>query len=150
MEPNRQWNNIRVYSDFISKFATEAAIATEITNESYFDLRNMVACLSKMVDNLNPEKHETFRKKKSIPTEKTQSPQYIFEEDEEEEDTVIIQSVKSRKRRRRSQKLQQNTYCHECKVTTTPEWRTGPNGPRTLCNACGLHWAKFKKNKIQK
>jgi hypothetical protein len=26
----------------------------------------------------------------------------------------------------------------------TPEWRRGPLGPRTLCNACGLIYAKLK------
>jgi hypothetical protein len=35
--------------------------------------------------------------------------------------------------------------CHSCGVTTTPEWRRGPNGPKTLCNACGLHYAKIIK-----
>ncbi|KAH7243828.1 hypothetical protein B0J15DRAFT_515481 [Fusarium solani] len=27
----------------------------------------------------------------------------------------------------------------------TPEWRRGPDGARTLCNACGLRYAKFKE-----
>ena len=26
-----------------------------------------------------------------------------------------------------------------------PEWRKGPRGPKTLCNACGLRWAKKEK-----
>ena len=40
--------------------------------------------------------------------------------------------------------------CHEhhqqclgCGVSETPEWRKGPSGPRTLCNACGLLYAKM-------
>lgn len=28
--------------------------------------------------------------------------------------------------------------CHSCSTTETPEWRRGPDGARTLCNACGL------------
>lgn len=28
--------------------------------------------------------------------------------------------------------------CHSCGTTETPEWRRGPDGARTLCNACGL------------
>ncbi|XP_042042932.1 GATA transcription factor 24-like isoform X1 [Salvia splendens] len=33
--------------------------------------------------------------------------------------------------------------CHHCGVweTSTPAMRRGPEGPRTLCNACGLMWA---------
>lgn len=27
--------------------------------------------------------------------------------------------------------------CDECGTFNTPEWRLGPNGPKTLCNACG-------------
>lgn len=32
--------------------------------------------------------------------------------------------------------------CTECHVSESPEWRKGPKGPKTLCNACGLRWAK--------
>ncbi|KAI3651800.1 hypothetical protein MP228_003103 [Amoeboaphelidium protococcarum] len=35
--------------------------------------------------------------------------------------------------------------CQSCHATETPEWRKGPLGPRTLCNACGLIYAKLKK-----
>ncbi|KAH6976682.1 GATA zinc finger-domain-containing protein [Ilyonectria destructans] len=35
--------------------------------------------------------------------------------------------------------------CHHCNRIDTPEWRRGPNGARTLCNACGLRYAKLKK-----
>lgn len=29
----------------------------------------------------------------------------------------------------------------------SPEWRKGPQGPKTLCNACGLRWAKKVKKR---
>ncbi|KAH9857224.1 hypothetical protein C2E23DRAFT_881686 [Lenzites betulinus] len=32
--------------------------------------------------------------------------------------------------------------CVTCGRTDSPEWRKGPMGPKTLCNACGLRWAK--------
>lgn len=28
--------------------------------------------------------------------------------------------------------------CLHCEVTKTPQWRAGPMGPKTLCNACGV------------
>jgi len=39
-----------------------------------------------------------------------------------------------------------------CRLTSSgtldsPEWRKGPGGPKTLCNACGLRWAKKEKKK---
>ncbi|KAG8858699.1 hypothetical protein FRB96_004836 [Tulasnella sp. 330] len=39
--------------------------------------------------------------------------------------------------------------CHSCMSTETPEWRRGPDGARTLCNACGLHFAKLAKRSPQ-
>ncbi|CCT74804.1 uncharacterized protein FFB20_02171 [Fusarium fujikuroi] len=32
--------------------------------------------------------------------------------------------------------------CEFCHVTETPKWRSGPSGRRTLCNVCGLLYAK--------
>eukprot|EP01087_Luapelamoeba_hula_P014941 TRINITY_DN4434_c0_g1_i2.p1 TRINITY_DN4434_c0_g1~~TRINITY_DN4434_c0_g1_i2.p1 ORF type:complete len:917 (+),score=112.81 TRINITY_DN4434_c0_g1_i2:175-2925(+) len=36
--------------------------------------------------------------------------------------------------------------CMQCGTRTTPEWRKGPHGPRTLCNACGLRWSRSNQN----
>ncbi|KAL6494796.1 hypothetical protein OROGR_031596 [Orobanche gracilis] len=30
--------------------------------------------------------------------------------------------------------------CTHCHVQKTPQWRTGPLGPKTLCNACGVRY----------
>ncbi|XP_019178239.1 PREDICTED: GATA transcription factor 11-like [Ipomoea nil] len=30
--------------------------------------------------------------------------------------------------------------CTHCEVTKTPQWREGPMGPKTLCNACGVRY----------
>lgn len=32
--------------------------------------------------------------------------------------------------------------CEHCGSTNTPLWRSGPSGPKSLCNACGLRWTK--------
>lgn len=34
--------------------------------------------------------------------------------------------------------------CVHCHSTETPLWRTGPDGPKTLCNACGVRYKKGK------
>lgn len=36
-----------------------------------------------------------------------------------------------------------SNVCQSCFAISTPEWRKGPTGPRTLCNACGLLFAKM-------
>jgi hypothetical protein len=50
-----------------------------------------------------------------------------------------------RRRRRHVYSSRRNLHCHMCGVTETPEWRRGPAGDHTLCNACGLHYAKSLK-----
>lgn len=56
------------------------------------------------------------------------------------------QEAKARKRRGKKRK-KPPTVCTECRTTETPEWRRGPDGPRTLCNACGLRYAKRKRRR---
>ncbi|KAL6963788.1 hypothetical protein U1Q18_034795 [Sarracenia purpurea var. burkii] len=36
--------------------------------------------------------------------------------------------------------LQTQRRCNHCQVQKTPQWRTGPLGPKTLCNACGVRY----------
>ncbi|KAJ3094567.1 hypothetical protein HDU97_007897 [Phlyctochytrium planicorne] len=48
-------------------------------------------------------------------------------------------------RKKRMQRLAAPLQCSSCGTTRTPEWRRGPNGPRSLCNACGLIFAKISK-----
>lgn len=40
-----------------------------------------------------------------------------------------------------------NNVCQRCGTTETPEWRRGPRGVKTLCNACGLFHAKLVRIK---
>lgn len=40
-------------------------------------------------------------------------------------------------------------FCSQCGTKDTPEWRKGPLGARTLCNACGLYLAKLYKKMDQ-
>eukprot|EP00252_Welwitschia_mirabilis_P011264 TRINITY_DN25352_c0_g1_i1.p1 TRINITY_DN25352_c0_g1~~TRINITY_DN25352_c0_g1_i1.p1 ORF type:complete len:190 (-),score=4.93 TRINITY_DN25352_c0_g1_i1:298-867(-) len=35
--------------------------------------------------------------------------------------------------------------CAICKTEKTPLWRNGPNGPKSLCNACGIRYKKLGK-----
>eukprot|EP01113_Clastostelium_recurvatum_P016778 TRINITY_DN1969_c0_g1_i8.p1 TRINITY_DN1969_c0_g1~~TRINITY_DN1969_c0_g1_i8.p1 ORF type:complete len:417 (-),score=113.22 TRINITY_DN1969_c0_g1_i8:125-1375(-) len=39
--------------------------------------------------------------------------------------------------------------CMECGATSTPEWRRGSHGPHTLCNRCGLLFAKRTKKELE-
>ncbi|XP_014514432.1 GATA transcription factor 8 [Vigna radiata var. radiata] len=41
--------------------------------------------------------------------------------------------------------LQAVRKCMHCEITKTPQWRAGPMGPKTLCNACGV---RFKSGRL--
>ncbi|KAF9219723.1 hypothetical protein BS17DRAFT_788675 [Gyrodon lividus] len=55
--------------------------------------------------------------------------------------------VPASKRQKSDEHAQDSQTCLGCGATSTPEWRRGPLGPRTLCNACGLVYAKLLKKR---
>lgn len=44
-----------------------------------------------------------------------------------------------------SEGVQFQRRCSHCQVQKTPQWRTGPLGAKTLCNACGV---RFKSGRL--
>lgn len=47
----------------------------------------------------------------------------------------------------------EDLFCRQCGTTNSPEWRKGPLGAKTLCNACGLAYSKKlsrEKKRLQK
>jgi len=59
--------------------------------------------------------------------------------------TVLSLMGKEAKLTKVQQKAAPPGRCHSCNRAETPEWRRGPDGARTLCNACGLHYAKLTR-----
>ncbi|KAG9247671.1 white collar-2 [Calycina marina] len=49
--------------------------------------------------------------------------------------------------KKKNKKKEEEYVCTDCGTLDSPEWRKGPTGPKTLCNACGLRWAKKEKKK---
>jgi hypothetical protein len=52
-------------------------------------------------------------------------------------------------RRVRKRENEHHQACLGCDAAETPEWRKGPMGNRTLCNACGLLYAKQIRRKAK-
>jgi len=45
----------------------------------------------------------------------------------------------------KKRKAMEHMFCRHCGAKDTPEWRRGPDGRKSLCNACGLHYSKVIK-----
>lgn len=54
---------------------------------------------------------------------------------------------KDKWKRRKKHKGADEYVCSDCGTTSSPEWRKGPLGAKSLCNACGLRWAKKNKKR---
>ncbi|KAK7302418.1 hypothetical protein RJT34_13308 [Clitoria ternatea] len=93
-----------------------------------------------------------------VQVEKSSATESIAENSEVEASTVEATYIASasfasakaqrRRRRRRSRRRWEadpDRFCtnYFCKTKTTPLWRKGPLGPKTLCNACGLQYIKI-------
>nr|GEW52190.1 GATA transcription factor 17 [Tanacetum cinerariifolium] len=48
-----------------------------------------------------------------------------------------------------SECAEESKSCLDCKTTSTPLWRGGPDGPKTLCNACGIKYHKKRRAQIR-
>ncbi|KAI9099292.1 PAS domain-containing protein, partial [Phlyctochytrium arcticum] len=48
-------------------------------------------------------------------------------------------------KRKKSRIPTEELFCRQCGTTQSPEWRKGPAGPKTLCNACGLAYSKKQR-----
>ncbi|PWA78814.1 hypothetical protein CTI12_AA211360 [Artemisia annua] len=55
---------------------------------------------------------------------------------------LLVPLEKAKKKRRVVSQLpdNENKKCTHCEITKTPQWREGPMGPKTLCNACGVRY----------
>lgn len=56
-----------------------------------------------------------------------------------------VSTRRSKARRRVTKREGEVPACLGCGRLSTAEWRRGPTGPRTLCNACGLLFAKMTR-----
>ncbi|GAA6047596.1 hypothetical protein JCM3770_001582 [Rhodotorula araucariae] len=49
----------------------------------------------------------------------------------------------SEKKKKKARVEEGEFVCRDCGTVESPEWRKGPDGPKSLCNACGLRYAKL-------
>jgi len=61
---------------------------------------------------------------------------------------IIFQFHGTKSKRGRPPIPKGSRKCNKCGTGDTPEWRRGPDGPHSVCNACGLHFAKLRKKEL--
>lgn len=111
-----QMQNIsRISDDIARNLARLAALRNEVGNDNHDDDPSCAHGLDDEMEEVKPEP--------SIPLIMP-SPGFLRSQ---------RHSFKSRGSR---------SICRNCHSIVTPKWRPGPHGPATLCNVCGLLYAK--------
>lgn len=85
------------------------------------------------------------------------SDKWLFMKKMMSSEKIILKTGRRRKTREledQQQLNQQNSnnaqtgsirFCSDCNTTKTPLWRSGPQGPKSLCNACGIRQRKARR-----
>ncbi|KAG4302639.1 hypothetical protein PCANB_001028 [Pneumocystis canis] len=79
-------------------------------------------------------KKSTFSQKRKITNETDD----ILSPDTDNKSDLSV--IPKKNKPRKPSILPKGWYCNICNVTETPLRRRGPDGPGTLCNACGVKW----------
>lgn len=64
----------------------------------------------------------------------------VLEKEDKEEDSLGSLEGSNEGQGQLQQQQQQPRRCTHCLAQRTPQWRAGPLGPKTLCNACGVRY----------
>ena len=54
--------------------------------------------------------------------------------------------LESKPAKQRAKAPASSAQCLDCGTTSTSQWRTGPSGPKSLCNACGI---RLQRNQLK-
>ncbi|KAD2804853.1 hypothetical protein E3N88_38230 [Mikania micrantha] len=107
-----------------------------------FNPRDMVELLSPLVDmpvsgSSKPEKNFTTCHEPHLVS---CEPDQIHQKKKKKMKKPKIQEENENQNQNHTQSGQGVRKCLHCEITKTPQWRAGPMGPKTLCNACGVRY----------
>ncbi|KAG1046465.1 hypothetical protein G6F43_011049 [Rhizopus delemar] len=133
----------------IARYRVDAlteADRNQIVDLVYYTTDSMMKSLKTLDEQLYPTNELDY----SYPSTPSSSQSRPFHEDTNSSKYEMIRQARNLqdnnlrpKYRRRNKRSMIGQRCHSCNTTETPEWRRGPDGARTLCNACGLHYSKL-------
>ncbi|APA16187.1 hypothetical protein sscle_16g109570 [Sclerotinia sclerotiorum 1980 UF-70] len=104
----------------------------------------VVSCLHRMLDTAVQQQHAADEQSRGARLAPDYDDESIYGDDRHHQN---FGGPDNKKRRGRAAPPGR---CHSCNRAETPEWRRGPDGARTLCNACGLHYAKLTRKNTMK
>ncbi|KTW31625.1 hypothetical protein T552_00264 [Pneumocystis carinii B80] len=145
--------------DFISKYSNDKKQVYESMSKIlngkrpeklYFQYRITIADTKTFKNEPEERINIVSRNKKSILPQKRKMI--------DENDTISLSytnnkstsPITSKKTEKKHIVLPKDWNCNICNATETPLRRRGPDGPGTLCNACGMKWKGGKKIPISK
>ncbi|KAJ1954145.1 hypothetical protein IWQ62_005829 [Dispira parvispora] len=117
-------------------------VRAPISRQSCQQVYESASDIIKGLEDFDPENHTQLTKfieSASVILSTLTSVQQFEEYTEKDKKKIHMEAKK------RIRSMQGPLMCHSCGCTETPEWRKGPKGPRTLCNACGLVYAKMNR-----
>lgn len=134
-------NKIAKGGETINRDETKNRVAKETKKRDAFKDMNgvLVKCL------------ESFSQKPRTPSTKRLNTKNIYTPTPKEEVTtkrlntkkIYTKKEPSFLKLKRKNKEEEEGYvrkCFHCEAEETPQWREGPLGPKTLCNACGVRY----------
>ncbi|XP_020573978.1 putative GATA transcription factor 22 [Phalaenopsis equestris] len=155
------------YSCQISQFSPHVENQHE-SHIPFLSLGTSTTSISSYPFFLHNQKHHVAHDHGGLPHHQAQlQEQYVPEEDQRQGPVKWMsskmrimkkmmnsdQAQKSRTRRNNHQNPDQKQakqesiirVCSDCSTTKTPLWRSGPHGPKSLCNACGIRQRKARR-----
>lgn len=129
-------------SALMKTFETWRKAKLDITERRKYAESIKVAQREKIsVQSRHPSSHEI----PSASSKKKKSKRKASQEAADNEAKPIKKRQRARKNLNEDLSMKAAAKCLQCGSIDTPEWRRGPYGARTLCNACGLFHAKLTR-----
>ncbi|XP_012076922.1 putative GATA transcription factor 22 isoform X2 [Jatropha curcas] len=85
--------------------------------------------------------------RKMMSSDQMESNNYVHKFEEKKDRSSPLQDDNSSKNFSNNNNNNNNSIrvCADCNTTKTPLWRSGPRGPKSLCNACGIRQRKARR-----
>ncbi|GAM22780.1 hypothetical protein SAMD00019534_059550 [Acytostelium subglobosum LB1] len=104
---------------------------------------------SVMLNELHSELDGIIKKINRVKKNKLPYPP-VIPADVEKKDFIDLRPRRNRKSKGGPKKDQEDDLvCLRCGTKESPEWRKGPDGCKSLCNACGIYFSKTKKRELE-